>query len=250
MNCTEFERRLRELVEDRAPVDARDLREHAACCTTCRPQWEENAFLEQAIPLWRRSPLDVDIVDAVLARLRAEQAGVDGNLTGTQNAQSHVTVRGPSDGSQATRGTPPLTRSAPSQEWATVALMATVLLATGVMIARFGSEHSRTDPAHVVDTNLGHTGQSGHEDVPRLDTLVRDASSASLGLAQEAAEAVTDLAMLVPRIDTFPAAREPDMRIHGLGEGWGSNLKPIRDDVGKAIRFLFYAVPVEAAPAT
>ena len=67
MNCTEFEARLRQSIEDRTPSVQGCLYDHARLCARCRPRWEDFALLARAIPAWTEGREEVNLVESVVA---------------------------------------------------------------------------------------------------------------------------------------------------------------------------------------
>ncbi len=86
LNCTEFEARLMQAVEDRESLEGsfedeadpqsqlwQELRARANACPHCRQLWNEFALLERVLPVWKTQLPPVDLTDAVMARWRKEQ---------------------------------------------------------------------------------------------------------------------------------------------------------------------------------
>lgn len=80
--------------------------------------------------------------------------------------------------------------------------------------------------------------------------MVADAESAYLGLANEAAQAVTGASALVPRPGSVAATAEAS----GDNDRWvddvGRQFEPVGSNLTQAFQFLLEAVPAEKAPAT
>ncbi len=75
--------------------------------------------------------------------------------------------------------------------------------------------------------------------------LAQDAGSAYWALASDAADSFASVSVFVPPRKTVTQAEKPEElpSPNGWVEGLGSGLKPIGKDVGKAMGFLFEALP-------
>lgn len=252
MNCTRFELALEEAVENRVVADAAELRQHAATCSACRALWEHYAVLEQAIPRWSRKLPTVDLADRVLSRL-------SGRPTGTASAANELALAAPhvKTANDSTRRR--------ARQW-TFRTAAAILTASAALLLMLwlNPREGQVGPAQVpiaqsnpanAETNetVKPSEDTAIADVPTQAeprTLVREAGSAYLGLAEEA---VTAVAVALPTTMFYVPAPTSVVPTDGPRENWvkdwGNDLKPIGDNVSKAFGFLIDAVPVVESPA-
>ena len=75
MNCDEFKKKLEELVEQRRPLDDRQLKEHASACQACAELLWEAEWLDFAIDVWLSERVENQecLVDSLLAELTKQQ---------------------------------------------------------------------------------------------------------------------------------------------------------------------------------
>lgn len=225
-NCTAFEDRLRETVEDRTVLRSPDLRAAAAHCPDCQAAWDRHARLDRAIAAWAHRVPQVDLTDAVLARFAFEEAYAALHTPPT------TTVPRPVRGG-----------------WIAVAAAAVVLLMLGP--ALFGPSAHVPDGGPVAQRGPG-PAVSGPIISPaaELDVLVRDAESACLVLADEATGAMMVLDALVPSVAARQTAAPPTDASPSWVEEIGHDLQPIGRDVSRAVGFLWDAVPRHDVDAT
>jgi len=249
--CTEFERRLEAAIEERRLPEAA-LREHAAGCERCRAAWEQYALLDDAIAAWRAGVPDVDLADAILSRLAFD---------------SQTTAPAP----LAAQNLP----AAPSRRrarWVAVASASAAALFAALLLSPLARvndapEVARDQPvlpsaAPVIPSTPDPAEPSApvvavrpavdeNDDDAELTLLVRDAGSAYLGLANGAAEAVAQGAVLLPAValvsgDGATADEAPASWV----DQFRRDLTPIGRNIENALEFLLDAVPAEPPPAT
>jgi len=245
--CTEFDRRLEAAIEERRLPEAA-LREHAAGCERCRAAWEQYALLDEAITAWRAGVPDVDLTDSVLSRLAFDSqttapAATVAAVHSRRRARWIAVASASAAALLVALLLSPLARVNDAPE---VAGNQPVLPATGP--ANSSTPEAAEPLAPVVAVR---PAVDENDDDTELTLLVRDAGSAYLGLANGAAEAVAQGAMLLPAValvsgdgvtvDEAPASWVDQFR---------RDLTPIGRNIENALEFLFDAVPAEPPPAT
>ncbi|MBT4865128.1 MAG: hypothetical protein HON53_08425 [Planctomycetaceae bacterium] len=262
-NCTEFEQRLREAIESRASVDEATFCAHAADCDDCRRQWEEYLLLSVAVAEWNSGQPEIDLADAILAQhafreneeyaIQPTSQDVEtANIATSTRLESRPTVflqtaKTASDQIHSSR-----------QRYSALAVIASAALVLCSIATLF-------DPPTVQEQLAGKMPTTSHA-VPNrnmtddeaagadVEALVRDAGSAYMGLARDAAEVFTDTVAFIPE-QTLPTA-DPTNALGSNSDDseqstpWGQELEPIRRDVGQAIDFLFETISTEAEPTT
>lgn len=253
MNCTEFEARLNQLVEDHRSLEVdssvpeagiwRELRAQAHACPHCRRLWNEFALLERVLPLCKELGPPVDLVDAVIARWREE--------SGSDRSPSSAPKSGPPANGN-TRWIFPL-----------FAVIAATVLACFAFLFRPDPSDDHLPGTVPVATIGDEPDQSEFENAtshestdidaePELElnwqAMAQDAGSAYWVLASETADSFTTVAVLAPPLKRSAEKPRPTPETNtrsGWSTGIGAGLKPIREDVGKAMGFLFDALPGE-----
>ena len=227
MNCTEFDHALDAAVESRSPVDSA-LREHARACRRCGDRWEQFAILDRAISDWRIQLPEVDLADAVLARMAFD------------NPASRTTLSVHSTESKTARG-----RARPL---AAITICATALVVACLVILTPGhSPGPSNSPGD--DTAIVETAPPAAEPAEPIDVALRDAGSAWLALANQTAEAVTEAGTLRPSPDVLAEVEAPAPPTRRWYESLGEDLKPIGANVENAAGFLIEAVSINS-PST
>lgn len=249
LNCTEFEARLMQAVENRQTLgDFGDeanpkaalwqvLRDQANACPHCRKLWNEFALLDRVLPVWKSQLPQVNLTDAVMTRWHAEQS-----------AKSEVTLK--------------RTEKIPvSISWQRIfaLAMAVVLIAALPFLFRQRPADlpemvpiAHTDFPLIEEESTSHAAQTPPTEVPELDAdwqvLAQDAGSAYWALAHEAADSLASVRVFVPPQQTKSTLPEPKevAPSSGWAEGIGNGFKPIGKDVGRAMGFLFDALPGDA----
>ena len=232
-SCTEFQRRLTDAVESSDSTAYPALREHAESCPGCRKHWQQHLLLERAVADWRARVPKADLADAVLARHAFEQASA--------RPSASTAAQAAAAGSGARR-----------QAWSSVAVAMLAVAATVWILVR-----TPDAPRTWESANSPHTTAQAptapvdvEADDAELEVLVADAGSAYLLLANQAAEALVDVSRVVapPRIALLTVDQdEPQPR---ESSDWRNDLQPIGREFGKALGFLFDAVPGDSPPST
>ncbi len=232
LNCTKFETQLAEAVESRQSPGSESavwkaLRAHAGGCAHCRELWNQFALLDRVLPAWKDHVPPVDLADAVMSRLQSDQP---------------------------TSSPPPNRRLSWSAIFSAGSLAAVVVLA-GVLYW-----HSRQQPeaglpptvpvAEVhpeTPSPLPEESLNPPEDLAdeNWQVLAQQAGTAYLVLAHDAAESLATAKVLVPARKTpaQPLNPKPKKPASPWVKGIGSGLKPIGQDVHRAMGFLFDVLP-------
>lgn len=251
MNCTEFEAQLRRLALDRRSLEEgpdkgsgsqaeiwRDLRAQANACSHCRQLWNEFALLDRVLPLCRELTPPVDLADAVISRWKNE------NAAGDSSAKTGASVSGSAQ--------PP--RSAGRS--AIVLLMAIAAAVLACFAFLFSPrQHDELPPSVPVAKNDlpdppgSPTKRQPTKPVKAPDlnwqSMAEEAGSAYWALANDTAESLASVTVFVPA--RKPAPKKQPTEAVPPQESWtksmGTGLKPISRDVGRAMGFLFDALP-------
>jgi hypothetical protein len=273
INCTEFNRLVNEAVESHRRIDAPTLREHATHCDRCRPAWLDALLLEQAVEQWKLSIPSVELAHAVVSHLAAEAVH---EAVFVSNRQPQLVV--------STDFIPPFTGKRPLLGRIVRPSLVTAIsgLAAAVLFGFFVSAHfsgpkiemptddvrsasflvpEADQPARLanergptrIENNI-RTVAAARSSItvdPQIQALARDAGSAYLNLASDAADAIAAAALLVPPAES-PAIASPAAQ--SVDEYWvdevGRELKPVTERFSQAFEFLIDAVPSEKAPPT
>jgi len=242
INCTEFERVLKESVEQRVPADSPGLREHADRCLNCRTQWERYAVLERVIPLWKSRGTEFDLTGVVLSRFAADlpadamhtsQRPLAGDLRAGHRVDRESSI-----------GVP--VRPRPSSRKGGAAVLAVVVvvlfLAIRPLFVPMQPGVQRQPAVAVVQPRQLKGVTPRVPESAGLTELFRNAGSAYSDLAREAANAAGDAVVFVPStVATQPESRPASASQKGStwAEEWQRPFEPIGHDVSDAIDFLF-----------
>jgi hypothetical protein len=172
INCSEFSRLLEQAVESRLPVDAPDLRGHAAECADCRAAWLDTLLVDGAVAQWmskeKCSVPSVDLTDVVLFRRTGEQQAAIG-VADTEFGMPDISadIQSGSIVELASVDLPAAGAvSKHSRRWITrrTAALATMVLATAVCVAllsgRLGRREGAIETAHRSAADLPGVGLS------------------------------------------------------------------------------------------
>lgn len=254
LNCTEFEERLMQAVEDRTSLDSledendpasglwQELRARANQCPHCRKLWNEFALLERVLPVWKSQLPPVDLADRVIARWREEQTAA-----GTPASASHPNGRKKSSWrfpfsivmaiAVAVLAAVPFLFPPPTDP----DLSGTITTSAPVEEPVSPDGTSSVPETNVSETNVSETSPANTD----WQALAQDAGSAYWALASDAADSFASVTVFVPPRKPIAEVPMPEMpqATTGWVEGIGSGLKPIGKDVTKAMRFLLEALP-------
>lgn len=255
LNCTKFEARLLEAVEDRRSLgdafeeesaDWQDLRSQANACPHCRQLWNEFALLDRVLPIWKEHVPKVDLADAVIARWRQEQA--------SGNHQPASPPASPPNSRKSNGGSP---------------LFGIVMVVAACVLASvpfwFSPSTNQEDfgdtvpiaalnpdpPEPVNETPAAEPRRWLPEETgPQVDwqALAQDAGSAYWVLAADTADSLASVTVFVPAKKSSADVPQPVENKPAAGWGVaeiGTGLKPIGQDVSRALGFLFEALPGE-----
>jgi len=267
MNNSEYDDILNEALDSRQPLDSPKLRELAGASDAHRRQWERYACLAQSITEWQADVPDADLVDGVLAAMRAEQSPSASNDGAERSSEFSRALAKRGDASEETTSPQGRRRFRSSRKFAAVAALTTAAVAV-LLVPLFNPDSVdspdettlRPVPEHTPTT--GVTGdaalvvvdQEFVENDTELSTLVQDAGLAYLGLATGTVDAFAEAAFLIDPREGYKAtlqnAAESDHRKAVWTEEWERELKPIGRNFGAAFDFLNDVVPGERVPAT
>ena len=265
LNCTKFEDRLAEAVEDRrSPVELspessdpeealwRELRAHANACPECRKLWNEFALLERVLPAWKDCVPTVDLADAVIARWREEQT-----------ASRHSMAKPHADPPGRSNGHPGLAMLLAAAATALVCFLMFSLPRPG------DEELPPTLPVSKVESRTVPAGQQSSDALAKQrsavsspekseadrdwEALAQEAGSACWVLASDTADSFASAAVFVPRplslLRRNPKRRKPTPKPTSQWvEGIEAGLKPVGQDVGQAMGFLLEVLPGGGSP--
>jgi len=246
MNCTEFDSRLRRLIEDRVSLDAADaLREHASACASCRKQWQRFVVLTSAVDAWKAAVPKTDLAEAII--VRAQPASRGEQETGEARSPD-FRHRG-----QASAAASLSRHSGPDSAGTTSRSRLAVLAATAaaVLLVALQLRHPPVD-GELADRDSKETanetvaagdGGTPRDDAPRLSGLLADARVAYLGLARNAAEAVQGGAILIPEVQQVQGGDTDEEQTETSPSEWLNSWGP---QVDAALEYLEQAVPGEA----
>jgi hypothetical protein len=249
MNCTEFEERLMQAVEDRQSLEPfeeesgpgsllwQELRARANACEHCRKLWNEFALLDRVLPVWKSQLPPVDLADRVMARWREEQTAANpSSAVANTNGQKRTTWRFP---------------------FSMILAVAVAVLAAIPFV--FPPPSDPDLPKTGTISHLEPVSADGTLPVPEAhvaaepsavtdwQALAQDAGSAYWALASDAADSFASVTDFVPPRKAAIETEKPQQPEPSTGwvEGIGSGLKPIGQDVKKSMGFLFEALPSE-----
>lgn len=232
-NSKVFARRLREAVENREPLDTDEIRAEAATDEICAEMYRRQALVETAVDAVRSNPPEVDLADAVLARMVADE-------------EAATVVSRPVDRTRFR-----------ANGW----LLAVVAASIAVAVLAFvgpGRRPVEPDGAGPIADGDGVPSRpevvEPRDDTPEelvadgdeLDRLFSEATTAYRGLADGTRVAVADLGFLIPPAANVRPDAVDDEPSGGWLDGVDGGLAPVRDNVGRTLDFLFEPVPADS----
>jgi hypothetical protein len=277
--CHEFDEQLQTAVETRTALDLSapewvGWAEHVRRCVDCSKQWREAVTLQTALASWATRLTDADRVDAHFADAVMARWNTESTTPVVASAESS-SVAPAADGSRASRSS--WTRA----NALVVALVLCVVAALGFLLPpRLGqrvagpgnadpgreiaspeskgpTKNASESPIVVAENTAGGTnspsrdneGLSSDDDM-ELTGLLRNAGTASLSLAGEAAGVMREAASLVT-----VARTSPDSMIDAPVESPAADLPtkaliPWSQKLESAVDFLWDALPLDESPAT
>jgi len=265
-NCTEFSTHLNASIEGRTLPDTAALEMHAAECAACLQLLVEYRLLDRAITAWKSDVPEVDLVDAVLARRAFSQSRDDSGIkiapvTLSRKARERVLETSEGNG----QGNSPLAYLHPQEKIAKQSpdsrspkgALAALAVAASLLVLVFVASNSNgpiadRQPTHEVLAILetSTTPEAPPATAPDVEALVRDASSAYLELARDAADIFTDTIVLIPEPVLPPRSGDSTENDADQSTPWGQELDPIRRDVGHAFNFLLNTITTDPEPTT
>ncbi len=204
MNCQQFEARLNDLLDERAPLELDDaLHGHLRGCAPCRELWSGYADLVQVMR-FRSPPAPAsDLAERIVAAAVASH--VDESLRDSYSRLGETRPR------ESSRHAPRAvnvhgTRSVPTTKSRRVWWRAAgIAAAAAVLIAvcwRFEPPSDRTTSP----TGGLAQGETPAVESRALSKLRQDAANCYAGLARETRSDLSDVLALVPRVESTPAA--------------------------------------------
>lgn len=240
ISCREFEGRLEEAVESRCALEP-VLKAHASVCAACGALYDDYIRLEEAIPAWRAAVPAVDLAEAVLARWAFD-------------ARESQSVLQPLISMRPTAS--PVRKPAAWRNrivWiagAAALLILTTIIATPLR-ERGGNRPVADAPIQDYAIPVASTTDEALPSDPELSVLVRDAGSAYLDLANQAATAISGGTALLPSATLLADATPQSTSANRSWVGeFEKKLEPLSKDLGDALNFLLKAPPPEPAPST
>jgi hypothetical protein len=206
--------------------------------------WEDDRLLWQVISDWKAQAPEVYLVDAVLARLPVRNDLRRRSREG--NGEHNVNVRDFSTETVTWKSYP--TKTAPPRRWALLAVVAAVLVLSGplLLIDEDRTPTPRGDsgqPTALVNAvPVPSDARQSADSELQLNHLIRDATSAYLELAHDAAAAVRDAVVFVPDPVKVPDVRSQLPAAPAFQPSWNMSLEPIGHDLEKALDFLMQSV--------
>lgn len=289
--CFELEAFLEEAAEARQTAALRtDLESHLRECGDCRLRWAEARFLDDALVVWAAALPSVDLVSSVLAPTasdgNASEAAADDRFASISrcSAEENRSIRcdPPRHDGFAENGAqkPAVPRSENHRRdgrpagrveprWSAVAIVAGAMLAVGGLgwsllrapiVSSDPAVARPEDPAVLPRQFAEDAAAMAHRKTPassegadvELTGLIREAGTAYLSLAEDAADRVRDVASLVAAApqrlssggdaSARPSSANPENE-DGSANGWGKRL-------GRAFEFLMEAMPEDESPAS
>jgi len=219
MNCTAFEVRLQQALDDGRALDAPDLANHAASCSACCALLEEFHTLSDAVAVWRTQLPAVDLASVVVGRISNPSEKTDITVTVTDGLK----IR-PAKTKSASRSRRSLV--------AALAGLAALLFLTLMLPTGRDGEYSRLIVEH----------KSSVSSEAQVALLVRSAGTAWLSLAHQAAGDLGDAATLVRPVAKLPDTATITTDAAPAPQSWSTGLdtvRPIGESVGNAFRFLW-----------
>lgn len=248
MNCSEFQQRLEEAVENHGPTAAERvaLVEHLEGCSEqeCRQVWQQAEAVAQAVRCWREDVVQVDLSESVLGRLRSEQAARLAREEVPTLEPRYALVRDPAPAAGTAA-----TSSSPGRIGISVATLAAGLLLVLSVLTLSGPAHRETAstgnfPRHSVAAvdQLPQRDRPSHEvaGVPQRAGGRLAGSYASMPLS--ATQFLTDAVVLVVPGDLTDPEEEPSP-----ADAWAERLEkrwePIGRELNRSLEVLMEAVP-------
>lgn len=252
---------------DRAP----GLAGHVEDCGRCRAFLDGQLVLECATAEWAVDVPDVDLTDSIIDRLQKPEtvanSGVDAAPDGNRTTIAAVS---PDAGAAPVVKSPPHGRrrtilSIVAAAAACLAVVLVYLYSTSPINVADNQPPNATERLEPVGTTIGPdegTPANADPDPARptdpmkdggqeteVASLFNDARSAWRSLADEAAGAVTDGAVLIPPGDGLAMNVVPDPQREqspsDRDNAWTRGLKPLEKNLNRAVDFLFNALPPE-----
>ena len=265
MHCNGFDHELRDSIERRDTAGRPELREHALGCARCRPVWEQHVLLERAVQTWKGRVPPVDLTDRIMAHWAfdggaelSERLGYAETPALSAEHNGRLLANSPRLASGMTR--PAERRIGGGIVVAAAVAALAILLSPLLWRANDQVGPDVPDVAGPAQRNEAPAprGERPPQDrnasarvefaqgTVRLDSAVREAGSAWMGLANEATGTVREMAVFLPE-RTLIAAVSPAEPVEPASR-WTDRLRqdiaPIGRDVGKAMDFLLEAVSV------
>lgn len=217
MNCIEFEEELNHRLGRGTHAAAQEFSDHAAHCAACRALCEEMRTLDEAIAAWRTQVPEVDLVAPVLAAFTMNRQPVE-NIGPKSRRRLMAVIAG---------------------------LAAMIAIGVALQFARPSREAVKPQAADIVVHNHPPVPQADPQTAPaaEIQGLVRSAGTAYLAIAEDAAGALGDAAILVLPAGPYPTNLNLNGTAAPADAAWTGSLetglKPIGDSVGAAFNFLW-----------
>lgn len=230
MNLVEYQSKLEIMIESRHFDQRAQLEKLAVSSPEHQRLWEDFLILEQALPAWKQSLPETDLVDAVLAQL-------DSPSDITEQPTTH------SEQSLATAASPHRF-SAP---WISASSLVAAALLFAVTIPFFFNR-TTVDSGSTVTTSTTIAPalriDENQPPVPQnIDQLLKNAGAASWGLAQSTAGAMSEAVTLVPVTRPESQSSELDPTEPNWVDDINTEMQPFKDQINHAWNFIIHSVP-------
>ena len=230
MNLVEYQSKLEIMIESQHFDQRAQLEKLATTSAEHQHLWEDFLILEQALPSWKRSLPEIDLVDAVLAQLESPP----------DNGEQP-----PATAEKTLATDPPVPRISAPWIWGSSLVAAALLIAATLPFfsSRNGIDSSSTVatsttliPVPEPDRHQPPTQQS-------FDQLLKNAGAASWGLAQSTAGAMSEAVTLVPVTRPGSQATDAVPSESNWVDDINSEMQPIKDQINHAWNFIIHSVP-------
>lgn len=233
MNLAEYEAELQKMIETHC-FDQRSRWEHLA---TLSPEhlkvWEDFLILEHALPAWKQTLPEVDLVESVLTQLQTSQ-------------QSSPSLTRPLDSPANLQP-----KSQTTARWVYLSMISVAVLLVLVSLKFVGSPsetlpHNSVAVSTNVKSNQNLIPTTADTKKQSINNLLRNAGAASWGLAQSTAGAMTEVVTLVPVTQETSETATNSSEESNWVEDINSEMQPLKDQISHAWNFIIHSVPDES----
>lgn len=232
MNLVEYQAKLELMIENRDS----ELRTRLETLANSSPEhqraWEDFLIIEQTLPAWKDSVPDVDLVEAVMSQLEYPDETIPSasTINHSPSQERHF---------NSTKGR----------------LLGGLLLAAAVLIAvslKFSGNTAEVDSSNPAIATSKESPAIHAPDAPAaapqhsINQLLRNAGTASWGLAQSTAGTMTEAVSLVPVARSTQASNSLVPEESDWVDDINHEMKPLKDQISHAWNFILLSVPDES----